>query len=93
MHLYRVSQNNGTAYIVLPVIEYIKTALVSVDRVSSPEKNDTKISNFGQGVLILEHITCISDDVEFKNCPFSAKSWLGKNALRLVIIVSDKPIN
>ena len=62
-----------------------------MDGVSSPEQNDTKISNFGQGVLILEHI--MSDNVEFQNFPFSAKSWLGKNALRLAIIVSDKPIN
>ena len=55
-----------------------------MDGVSSPEKNDTKISNFGQGVLILEHI--ISDDVELKKKnPYSAKSWLGINALRLAI--------
>ena len=44
-----------------------------MDGVSYLEKNDTKISNFGQGVLILEHIK--SDDVEFKNSPFSANSW------------------
>ena len=31
--------------------------------VSSPEENYTKISNIGQGILILEYI--ISDDVEF----------------------------
>ena len=62
-----------------------------MDRVSSPEKNDNKISNFGRGVLILEHT--IADHVEFKNFNFSAKSWQGKHALRLVIIVNDKPIN
>ena len=62
-----------------------------MDGVSSLEKNDTKISNFGSGVLILEHI--MSDNVEFQNFSFSAKSWLGKNTLRLAIIVSDKSIN
>ena len=62
-----------------------------MDGVFSPEKNDTKISNFGLGVLILEHI--MSDNVEFQNFPLSTKSWLGKYTLRLAIIVSDKPIN
>ena len=75
---------------ILPVIEVYNDWYQWMPQVSSPEKNDTKISNFGQGVRILEHI--ISDDVEFKIFPFSAKSWLGKNALQLAIIVSDKPI-
>ena len=35
----------------------------------------------------------MSDNVGFQNFPFSAKSRLGKNTLRLAIIVSDKPIN
>ena len=39
--------------------------LVSVDGVFSPEKNNTKISNFGQAVLILEHV--ITVHVRFKN--------------------------
>ena len=43
-----------------------------MDEVSSPEKNYTKISNFGQEVLILVHI--ISHDVEFKYFPFLAKN-------------------
>ena len=35
----------------------------------------------------------MSDNVEFQHFPFSAKSWLGKNTLRLAIIVNDKPIS
>ena len=42
--------------------------LVSVYEVSSPEKNDTKISNFGSVVCILGHI--LWDNVEAPNCPF-----------------------
>ena len=43
-----------------------------------------------KGFFILEHI--MSDNGGLQN-PFSAKSWLGKNTLRLAIIVSDNPIN
>ena len=62
-----------------------------MDSVSSPGKNDTKISNFGLVVFILEHV--MSDNVRAQNFPFSAKLDLKKKTLRLTIIVSDNPIN
>ena len=48
--------------------------LVSVDGLSSPEKNDTKISHF---VLILEHV--MSANVGLQNFPFSGKISPPKN--------------
>ena len=48
------------------------TWLVSVDGLSSPEKNDTKISHFGSVVLILEHV--MSANVGLQNFPFSGKT-------------------
>ena len=44
--------------------------LVSVYEVTSPEKNHTKISNFGSVVCFLGHI--LWDNVEAQNVPFSA---------------------
>ena len=35
----------------------------------------------------------MSDNVEFQNFPFSAKTGLEKMTLRLAIIASDNPIN
>ena len=45
-----------------------------MDGVFSPEKNDAKISHFGQAVLIQEHV--IPGHVGFKKCPSSAKTSL-----------------
>ena len=55
-----------------------------MDGVFSPEKNDTKISHFGEAVIILEHV--ISSNVGFKNFPSSAKTSLGNMTKRLAII-------
>ena len=44
--------------------------LVSVYEVTSPEKNDTKINNFGLAVCLLGHI--LLDNVEAQDFPFSA---------------------
>ena len=44
--------------------------LVSVYEVTSPEKNDTKISNFGSVIYFLGHI--LWDNVEAQHFPFSA---------------------
>ena len=49
--------------------------LVSVDGASSPEKNDTKISNFGSVVCFLWHI--LWDNIEVNNFPSQLK--LGVN--------------
>ena len=54
-----------------------KKWLVSVDGLSSPEKNDTKISHFGWVVLILEHV--MSANVGLQNFPFSGKTSPPKN--------------
>ena len=54
-----------------------KKWLVSVDGLSSPEKNYTKISHFGWVVLILEHV--MSANVGLQNFPFSGKTSPKKN--------------
>ena len=43
-----------------------------MDGLSSPEKNDTKISHFGLVVFILEHV--MSANVGLQNFPFSGKT-------------------
>ena len=49
---YRVAQKNGTAY--FP--QYVDAITNIVYEVASPEKNDTKITNFGSVVCFLGHI-------------------------------------
>ena len=67
--------------------------LVSVFEVhvTSDEKNDTKISNFGSVVYFLGHI--LWDNVEVQNVPLSAWTRAEKMPFRLAIVVSSNPIN
>ena len=57
---------NGTAYF----SQYVE-AIISVYEETSPEKNDTKISNLGLAVCFVRHI--LWGNVELHNLPFS--SW------------------
>ena len=65
---YRVAQKKRNG--ILPTIFGCNNCMVSVYEVSSPEKNDTKISNFGSVVCFLGHILC--DNVEAQIVFFSA---------------------
>ena len=85
--IYRVTpkKRNG----ILPVIEVYNDWHQWMEYILRKKKISR--SAIWSRVLILEHI--ILDDVESRYCPFSAKIWLGINALRLAIIVSANPIN
>ena len=58
-----------------------------MDGVFSPEKNDTKISHFGQAVLILEHV--IPGHVRFKMFTPQLKLCLKtrQKTLTMVIVI------
>ena len=60
-----------------------------MDGVFSPEKNDAKISHFGQAVLILEQV--IPDHVRFKIFTRKLKLCLKTRQTRLILFSNSEP--
>ena len=78
---------SSTTALILPII---CGCMVSVYEVTSPEKSDTKISNFGSVVCFLGYI--LGDNADAPNSPFSAVTRVEWMPLLLAIVVNSNPI-